>query len=134
MKLNSKTTRRYVARAAQSTAKTLYKTARDAASQPPRDRATGKITTLALRRVDTGSAFRFGMIFGPLAFTLVGLALWLNGVGTGHLDYLVGVVKSILFGGLGGFLFALVYNAIARRYGPLKFDLEVMIHESQDRS
>jgi hypothetical protein len=133
MKLNSKTGWR-AARMAQSAVSTLYRTSRSAAASMPKDRATGKITTLALRRVDTGSAFRFGLIFGPILYTLVGLALSLNGVGIGHLDYLVGLLKAVLLGGAGGVIFAVVYNAIARRYGPLKFDLEVMIHESQDNA
>lgn len=132
MKLDSKTGWR-AARMAQSAAAFIYRASRSTAtSSPPKDRATGKITTLALRRVDTGSAFRFGLIFGPIFFTLVGLALSLNGVGIGHLDYLVGLLKAILLGGVGGVVFAVVYNAIARRYGPLKFDLEVLVHESQD--
>ena len=133
MKLNGKMTRQFVLRAAKSTASTVFNSARTTPSAP-RERATGKITTLALRRVDILSALRFGLIFGPVFYTLVGLALSLNGVGIGHLEYLGGVLKAILLGGVGGVIFAVVYNAIARRFGPLKFDLEVIVHEPQDRN
>lgn len=133
MKVNGRTTGLFVARAARSTARFLYASTRPNAGLP-RVTATGKITTLALRRIDTASAFRFGLIFGPLFYTLVGVALSLNGVGIGHFEYLGGVLKAILFGGVGGFLIAAVYNAIAQRFGPLKVDLEVMTHEPQDRS
>lgn len=133
MKVNSKTTRVFVARAVRSTARTLYNSARSGSAKP-QARATGKITTLALRRIDGWSAFRFGLIFGPLFYTLVGLAMSFNGIGVGHFEYIGGVLKSIVFGGVGGFIFAAIYNAIAQRYGPLKFDLEVMTHEPQDRS
>jgi len=133
MKVNGKTTGLFVARAARSTARFLYDTTRGNVGLP-RVTATGKITTLALRRIDAVSAFRFGLIFGPLFYTLVGLALWLNGVGIGHFEYLGGVLKAILFGGIGGFMIAAVYNAIAQRFGPLKVDLEVIVHEPQNRS
>ncbi len=133
MKVNGKIAGLFAARAARSTARFVYDSTRTIRVMP-RATGTGKITSLALRRIDTVSAFRFGLIFGPLFYTLVGLALSLNGIGIGHFEYLGGVLKAILFGGIGGFLIAAVYNAIAQRFGPLKVDLEVIVHESQKQS
>ena len=85
---------------------------------------------VTVRRVDVWSALKVGLVLSPILYTVYGFILT-QGAGIGLSDYLGNLARSILYGAAFAALAAWSYNAVARRVGPLKFQLEV-VHESQE--
>lgn len=101
-----------------------------------------------LKRIDTGSAFRVGMVFSALSFAVFGLLFVLMqgvlisavaryaddantfaGVMGGSLlgllcFYGIGVVVAAVFGGIQFAIGAFIYNVVANWVGGIKIELE----------
>lgn len=101
-----------------------------------------------LKRIDTGSAFRVGMVFSALSFAVFGLLFVLlqgallsavaryaddantfAGIMGGSLlgllcFYGIGVVVAAVFGGIQFAIGAFLYNVVANWVGGIKIELE----------
>jgi hypothetical protein len=87
--------------------------------------------TVTLKYINVVAAFKFGLVFGPILYTVNGFVFTLGGFGVSLPAYLAGVLTAVLYGGVGGALTAFVYNVVSRRFGSIKLVLEV-VNESQD--
>jgi hypothetical protein len=88
--------------------------------------------TVMLKSIDVWSALKLGAIYSPILYTVYGFVFTL-GAGVSLGGYVSGVAQAFLYGGAGAAIAAYVYNVVARRFGPLKFQLET-VDESQDHA
>ncbi len=80
---------------------------------------------IAIKRIHVGSAFKFGLVFNPIMYTISRFAASGGGFGVGVGDYLGGLIAAVLLGALLTAAGAFVYNLIAARFGPLKLELTI---------
>lgn len=87
---------------------------------------------VTIRRIDVRSALTVGLFFTPIMYTVFGFLLSLVGmVSVSLIDYLRQVFFYAVFGAVGAAVAAYLYNVVARRFSPLKIQIEI-VHESQD--
>ncbi len=80
---------------------------------------------IAIKRIHVWSAFKFGLVFNPIMYTISRFAVSGGGFGIGLGDYIGGLIASVLLGAVLTAAGAFVYNLIAARFGPLKLELTV---------
>jgi hypothetical protein len=89
--------------------------------------------TVTVKHIDVVTAFKFGLVFGPILYTVNGFVFTLGGFGVSLPAYLGGVVTAVIYGAVGAAITAFVYNVVSRRFGSIRLVLEV-VNESQDHT
>ena len=80
---------------------------------------------IAVKRINVWSAFKFGLIYSPIMYTINRFTASGGGFGVGLGDYLSGIVGALILGGVLSAVGAYLYNLIAARWGPLKLEITV---------
>lgn len=84
-----------------------------------------------IQHIDVWSALRFGLVFSPILYTATTFVFTQGGAGITLGGYLGTVAQSIVYGAATAAISAFTYNVVARRFGSVKLQLEI-VHEPQD--